>query len=317
MNLPSNVTRARPIATTRHALRHAFTSTGALRLHWTELGEDSHRTPIVLLHGLNDSHVRWKRVAPAFAVDRRVLMLDLPGFGLSDRPMATYTLEWHAQVVKRWLDELALEHVDLVGHSFGGGVAQRLLLECPARIRRLVLVASGGLGRQVALSLRLASLPGIIELFGQRFMGFGTRLALRGAHAPLSKAERDELCAMNATRGSARAFARTVRDVIDWRGQRRTFAQRASELGRLPPIAVCWGTRDKIIPITHAIALAELLEGIVLERFDGCGHYPHDERPEQFVCVVRSFLDDARVSPARLRRVGPKNRRTLRARTTG
>src|SRR5689334_17757516 len=70
--------------------RHAFVSVEGMRLHWAELGETTERAPVVLLHGLNDSYLTWKRVAPALALDRRVLMPDLPGYGLSDRPDASY-----------------------------------------------------------------------------------------------------------------------------------------------------------------------------------------------------------------------------------
>ena len=106
---------------------------------------------------------------------------------------------------------------------------------------------------------------------------------------------------MNGTPGSARAFARTLRDVIDWRGQRRTFFQRAHEIADLPPIALCWGDRDTIIPIAHARAFTESVEGVVLTPFDGCGHYLHNEQPTAFASNVREFLDDTEVHRARLR----------------
>jgi pimeloyl-ACP methyl ester carboxylesterase len=281
--------------------RHSFASVEGMRLHWAELGDPGDRTPVVLLHGLNDSYLTWKRVAPTLAVDRRVLMPDLAGYGLSERPDASYELRWHAHVIAKWLDGLGLEKVDIVGHSFGGGVAQVMLLECPAKIRRLVLVASGGLGRQVTPALRLASVPRMVELFGQRFMAFGTRVALRGSRAGFSKQDISELSAMNDTPGSARAFARTVRDVIDWRGQRRTFFERAHEVAELPPIAVFWGDRDAIIPVAHGREFAESVEGVVVRHFEGCGHYLHNERPREFAQAVREFLDDPAVPAARVR----------------
>ena len=61
-------------------------------------------------------------------------------------------------------------------------------------------------------------------------------------------------CAMNATAGSARAFARTARDVINWRGQTRLFLQRAHEIRALPPIAVYWGDRDELVPFDDGAA---------------------------------------------------------------
>ncbi len=247
--------------------------------------------PVVLLHGLNDSHLTWSRVTPDLARDRRVLTPDLPGYGLSERPNASYELRWHARVIASWLEALGLEQIDLVGHSFGGGVGLVMLLECPQRIRRLVLVASGGLGREVNFALRLASLPGVVEHLGQRFMALGTRMMLHGQRAGFSRREIAELCAMNASAGSARAFARTVRDVVDWRGQRRTFFQRSSELSQIPPMAVFWGSRDTVIPPSHGRAFAEQVEGVTLREFENCGHYLHYEQSANFVRALRAFLD--------------------------
>jgi pimeloyl-ACP methyl ester carboxylesterase len=153
---------------------------------------------------------------------------------------------------------------------FSGGVAQMLLLECPTRVRRLVLVAPGGLGREIGIALRLATIPHAVEFLGQPFMAVGTRLALWGSG--YSKQDIAETCAMTAQPGSARAFARTVRDIADWRGQRRTFYQRAHELGTLPPIAVFWGDRDTMIPIAHGKVFAESAEGVIFKPLPDCSH---------------------------------------------
>jgi pimeloyl-ACP methyl ester carboxylesterase len=224
-----------------------------------------------------------------------VLMLDLAGHGLSDRPDASYTLAWHARTVIHWLDALGVDDVDVVGHSFGGGVAQWMLLEHRPRVRRLALVASGGLGRDVSLPLRLASIPLVVERFGQPFMGRGTSMALGGGGA-FDRAEIRELSRMNAIPGTARAFARSVRDVIDWRGQHRQFFDRAAEIHDLPPIALFWGARDPIIPIAHALAAVSRLAGVELTRFERSGHFPHREEPARFVEALESYLG-ARVAP--------------------
>jgi pimeloyl-ACP methyl ester carboxylesterase len=201
----------------------------------------------------------------------------------------------------RWFESLALESVDVVGHSFGGGVALVMMHERNDRIRRLVLVSSGGLGREIAVAFRLASIPRLVERFGQPFMGVGTRLARKVTRDVLSEEDIMKLAAMNARSGSARAFARTVRDIIDWRGQRHNFFKRANELGPLPAIAVFWGGRDAVIPASHARLFAESLDGVRLKLFAGCGHHPHHERPYEFVDAAREFLDDPTVSRARLR----------------
>jgi pimeloyl-ACP methyl ester carboxylesterase len=148
------------------------------------------------------------------------------------------------------------------------------------------------------VSLRLASIPFVVERLGQPFMKAGTKVALRATGDVRSRAEVAQLSAMNARRGTARAFARTVRDVIDWRGQRRTFFERARELFALPPIAVFWGDHDTVIPFSHAEALAKRVDRVHVTRFEGCGHYPHHEKPDAFADSLREFLDvpDARAA---------------------
>jgi pimeloyl-ACP methyl ester carboxylesterase len=280
-------------------LRHFYTQANGTRLHWAEQGSDRERPPILLLHGLVDSHLTWLGLAAVLASGRRVLMPDLPGCGLSDRPDASYELRWHADTIAAWLKAIDVGQVDVVGHSFGGGVAQMLLLERPMPMRRLVLVASGGLGRDVGFLLRLATLPGVVEYFGQPFMGLCTRLALRGLGEFVPESYVSQLCTMNASQGSARAFARTVRDVIDWRGQRRAFFDRCDEVV-LPPTAAFWGDRDPVIPIAHAKAFVDAFRGVTFECFQGCGHYPHHEQPERFARALLAFLDDRAVGPTRV-----------------
>lgn len=267
----------------------SFTRVEGCRLHWAELGDGP---PLVLLHGLCDSHRTWLKAAPSLARSRRVLMLDLAGHGLSDRPDASYSLDWHAHLVGAWLDQLGLEKVDLVGHSYGGGVALwMMLLEQRARIRKLALVAAGGLGRDVCVPLRLASVPVVVERFGQPFMARGTSLALRSASSAYDSEEIARLASMNATAGTARAFSRTVRDVINWRGQHRHVLDRGGDVARWPPVALFWGERDPVIPIAHATATASLLGDAHLTRFPEAGHFPHRQMPTEFVRALEAFLD--------------------------
>lgn len=286
---------------------HGRIDLGDVALHWTEAGRGR---PLLFLHGLNDSHRTWRDLWRRFP-DRRVLMLDLPGHGDSGRPDAPYSLDWNATQVARFIEKLDLRDLDVVGHSYGGGVAQWLLLKCRDRIRRVALVASGGLGREVYPWLRLASTWLLVEKFGQRFIAPIARLAMRRATSSDAAAEISLLASRLRRAGTARAFSRTVRDVIRWRGQTRHLFDRIGEVSDLPPLRLFWGARDSILPVSQGVAIAERLENCELVRFEACGHFVQWEEPEALATALRSFLDARDVLPARVRTSAANSARDL------
>ena len=304
--------RADPMTTVadRPTDRSAATAGVRERLHvtavagttvaWSEqgAGED-----LVLLHGIGDSGRTWRRVAPALAAHYRVLMPDLPGHGLSGRPDAPYTLPWFADVLGDWMTGIGVPHAHVVGHSFGGGVAQWFLLEHRARVDRLALIAPGGLGREVGFGLRLAALP-----FPERFcppaaMWLGTWLGLVSSRRALGNppfAEIREIARLNGREGSGRAFCRSVRGVINVFGQFMQTRAGVRAVATLPPIAMFWGANDRVIPADHGRLALDLFRGATLEVFPGCGHYPHLEEPARLAAAVLAFLGDARRRPVHL-----------------
>ncbi len=266
-------------------------------LHWSERGEGS---AVVVLHGLSDSERTWRPVMEELGQRYRVLGLDLPGCGLSGRPDASYSLDWQAKLVAAWLDRIGVTTCDVVGHSFGGGLAMWLLLYRADSIRRLALVAPGGLGRDLALELRLAALPFVVERYGQPWMGSATRLLTHLHGRSLAFEESSRLHRMNSSPGTARAFARTVRDVINWRGQTRHFMRRAGEVQTLPAIALFWGEKDRIIPIRQGVELCSVLENCTLQRFPDAGHFLHWQRPHELAVALQGYLSAPHVPRARL-----------------
>lgn len=115
---------------------------------------------------------------------------------------------------------------------------------------------------------------------------------------------------VNKRPGTARAFSRTVRDVINWRGQTRHFLDRAQEIDRFPPTALFWGSADRVIPHAHARSTLQLLRGARLTTFQGSGHFPHHDKPAELTRALTAFLDEPDappvqfVPPATVRRTG-------------
>lgn len=291
-------TNAHHLETTRVAPRTHVTTVKGTQVAWTERGDGE---DLVLLHGVGDSHRTWRCLAPILAEQYRVLMPDLPGHGLSGRPDAPYTLAWFAEVVSDWMSEIGVRRAHVLGHSFGGGVAQWLLLDHRDRVDRLGLIAAGGLGREIGLGVRLAALPFPEQLCTPTAMWLGTLLGVllsRETFGNPSLSAIREIARLNGMKGTGRAFCRTIRSVVDLSGQ---FMQTSNGIGsvpRLPPIALFWGAEDRVIPVDHGRAALGMLEGATLDVFPRCGHYPHLQHPERVAAEVLAFLGDQRRAPA-------------------
>jgi pimeloyl-ACP methyl ester carboxylesterase len=146
----------------------------------------------------------------------------------------------------------------------------------------------------------LAALPYLVERCGGPCMSTVTRWFTRTYARALTPEERRQLCEMNALPGTARAFARAVRDVTTCRGQKHNFLRRAREIEHLPAMALFWGENDRVIPIRHGEALCSALENCRLERFPAAGHFLHWERPAELAAALGSFFAEPNVPSVRL-----------------
>ncbi|HXJ35022.1 MAG TPA: alpha/beta fold hydrolase [Candidatus Eisenbacteria bacterium] len=256
---------------------------------------------VVLVHGMAGSSETWKHVIPALARRFTIVAPDLLGHGRSAKPRTEYSLGAHANLVRDLLAALGHERVTLVGQSLGGGVVMQLAYQYPERCERLVLVSSGGLGREVSPLLRGLSLPGVEQVFplfcspalrdaGRRVAAWLGRAALRTT--PTAE-EIWRAYASLAEDDARRAFFRTLRAVIDPGGQSVTANDRLYLAARVPTLIV-WGREDALIPVHHGIAAHEAIPGSRLEIFDDAGHFPHCEAPARFVGTLVDFIDTTR-----------------------
>ncbi len=259
--------------------------------------------PLLLIHGIGDSSATWRTVLPILARKHLVIAPDLLGHGTSAKPRADYSVAAYANGMRDLLGVLGIDRVTLVGHSLGGGVAMQFAYQFPEKTERMVLVATGGAGRGVSPLLRAATLPlASAVLAGVRLPG--ARLAVAGAVGLLERLDTGlGLDAADLRRvvdalpdaHSRAAFIRTLRAVVDWRGQVVTMLDRCY-LARGMPTMLIWGSRDSVLPVGHAYRRAAAMPGSRLEIFDGAGHFPFRTDPLRFVALLEEFF--AATSPA-------------------
>ena len=296
---PARTVTTPPLERSEFRLRHIV-------LHGHRVGYRMAGTgpAIVLVHGLSGSSTTWREAMPALARNHTVVAPDLLGHGESAKPRGDYSLGAHASGVRDLLVALGIERATFVGHSLGGGVAMQLAYQYPQRCERLVLVASGGLGKEVSLLLRAVSMPGSevvmpVLLSGQLHRALdalGGVLARLGV--TLSDSQKEmwrSYSGLSEVRGRM-AFIHTVRSVIDPLGQRVSAHDRLYLAGEVPTLII-WGTADRVIPVEHAYSAHELMPGSRLVIVDGAGHFLPFEHPAAFLDALVPFLDET--EPAR------------------
>jgi len=270
-----------------------------LRLHCYDSGPHS-ATPIVLIHGLGDEADTWRHVFPALARWRRVIALDLPGFGRSEKPRRAYTLAFFAQTIAGMLDVLGIGQAVLVGHSMGAAAAQRLVLAQPRRAERLVLIG-GGLpiqSRRPPAQLWRFLAPGLGEMFytslrrsqEQAYATLGPYYHDLAGLPPADRAFlRERVWARVWSAGQRRAFLSALRWLaIDQATRADLFRMRLADLQT--PTMIIWGEHDRIAPPAAGAAMAARLPQAQWHIIPESGHLPHQERPDQLIEALREFL---------------------------
>jgi len=297
--------------------------TQRVSLHGQEIAyqEVPGRGPVLLLiHGVGSTSATWDTVVPLLVeAGVHVLRVDLPGHGGSGKGRGDYSLGAIASTLRDLLDALGHQRAVLVGHSLGGGVALQFAYQFPQRCRGLVLVASGGLGRDASLPLRAASLPGselVLPLIThERVLTGMTWLG----HALAGVGIRPHVLAddaVNAMRELAdpevrRAFLATLRSVVDRSGQRVSALSKLPATAHIPTLIV-WGDQDPILPIQHGHDAKALIPTSRLVVFPGAGHEPHRHDPGRFAELL--LQQPMTSDPPRLRRKRPTPRAPARPR---
>jgi len=273
---------------------------------------------IVLIHGITGRSDQWAPAIERLADRYTVIAPDLLGHGESAKPRGDYSLGAYASAVRDTMVALGHERATIVGHSLGGGIAMQFAYQFPERCERLVLVSSGGLGREVHPLLRAATLPGselvLPVITHNRVLAagqsFGRLIGLLRLQAGTDLAEVARGYASLSDSEARSAFIATMRAVLDPGGQRVSALDRLY-LAEAMPALIVWGGADPIIPADHGRAAHNAMPGSRLEILDGIGHFPQLERADRFARLLDEFV--ASTEPAELDTVTMRERLLARA----
>lgn len=294
------LTRAREVSWDDHAgeIHHPdhshFTAVDGLRVHYQEFGDRDHPT-LLLIHGYTASTYVWHTCAPQLA--RRgfhVVALDLIGFGFSSKPAwFDYTITSQARVVSRFMNRLGIGRATVVGSSYGGAVAATLALDYPEYVEKLVLVdAVCNDDPKNHPILRLVNLPGVGELLSpflidsKRFL----KRRMQGTLAPENHhlITQERIDAVRRPLHAADGHHSILQTARAWQACR--IQEDAGLINQ--PTLIIWGEDDSVIPIHNG----EKLHGEILNSrfvvFENCGHVPQEEKADDFVEVVSSFVQE-------------------------
>lgn len=274
--------------------RHAgppssFVSVDGVRFHLRDTGP-RHDHAVLLLHGFGSSLHTWEDWAALLEDERRVIRLDMPGFGLTGAdPTGDYSDLRAVRLLEGLLDRLGVAQVDLVGSSMGGRVAWRFAAERPQRVRRLVLMAPDGFSSMGRAYGERARVPPLMALLPHTL----PRPLLR-AMVSQAYANRDALGPEEIALYRDLLLAPGVRRAILDRMQGQVLDRPEPILRRIAaPVLLLWGEQDAMIPAAHAADYARELPDSRAVVLPGLGHVPMREDPARSLAPVREFLSGA------------------------
>ena len=265
-------------------------------VNYIDVGTDTgDEEPVVLVHGLGGQWQNWLENIPRLALDRRVIAMDLPGFGLTPEPADEedrLTIPRYGEYVNELCNKLGLEEVELVGNSMGGYVAAEVAIQFPERVKRLVLVSAAGISSAQTLQAPILTFGRVATAIAtntaSRFRHLAARpmtrhfsLLLVARHPRLLK---PDLVYEGFMKGAGKpGFDDALRASLDY-----DFRDRLPDV-KVPTLIV-WGEKDSIIPVRDADEFERLIDDSRKVVMKDTGHISMAERPETFNDVLVEFL---------------------------
>jgi 2-hydroxy-6-oxonona-2,4-dienedioate hydrolase len=261
-----------------------------VNVHFVEAGKGP---PILFLHGLGGSWRDWSANLPAFAAEYRVLAMDFPGFGESDKPEVQYSIEWLTDVVEQFLRVQEIDRVTLVGHSMGGVVALNVASRPKSRVKKLVICDAVGIGDKsefLAYSMSKKIMGPDTEwefvesLLKNQFRAMADDLIEK--QKPQTARDLFESLKMPITGNPLLPMTPEVQmtaSIFDF-----DIRQKLASVQQ--PTLIVWGAKDPVASPQDASFLQTKIPSSILILFPGSGHSPMMENPSLFNQELRKFL---------------------------
>ena len=271
-------------------MRGEFVEVSGSRLYYYAAGSRGKGDPVIFIHGFPASSHLWRDVVPLVPAGHRMVVLDLLGYGRSDRPgTRELSIAAHAGRVLALMDALRIERAALVGHDLGGGIVQQLAVAHPDRISRIALIASVGFDAWPPPELKLArSALSFARRMPAKPLMSALRRALKGAYEDAERGARSVemyLRPFQAPGGRETLLAHVA--ALD-PAETVALAPRLAQLDL--PVAVIWGEDDPFLPLSLGQQLQRTIPGATLDVMAGVRHFPPETVPEGVGRVLAAWL---------------------------
>lgn len=270
----------------------SFVELDGMQVHVRDTGPRDDPMPIVLLHGMASSLHTWEGWQQELQLERRVISVDLPGFGLTGpSPQGEYRIEAYTRFVLRLLDTLGVKRVILAGNALGGEIAWQTAVLAPDRVRKLILVDADGyplspLSQPIAFQISGArGLRWIAERILPRSIIESSVRDVFGNPAKVTQERIDRYFELALRVGNRGALFQRM-------DQSESGAQQALIHRIKQPTLVLWGGRDGMVPVVLADRFCQDIPRCEKVVFPELGHIPQEEDPQRTLVPVKAFLDD-------------------------
>jgi pimeloyl-ACP methyl ester carboxylesterase len=268
-----------------------------MKVHYRDEGIQSDSTPLILLHGMSSSLNTWDSVVIGLKDKKRVISLDLPGFGLTGpSPENAYNFDYYSKFIDSFTTRLKIKRFILVGNSMGGAISWNYALHNPQGLAKMVLVDAAGYpkkGESGSLGFTIASTPVINNLLLYATPKFLVRKSLETVYYNQARVTDEQVERFHdvAIREGNRAAALLIFKG-SFQGNSKRFLN--SNIARIKdiktPTLILWGDKDNLISVDNVAQFQRDIQGSKAEIYKNVGHVPMEEVPSKVAASIAGFV---------------------------